>query len=216
MTDIINWLYIFTETIGIPSYAVAIVLLTIIIKLIMYPLTQKQMTSMKKMQQIQPKVKDIQAKYKDKDSQKMQQKIMELYKENNVNPLAGCLPIIVQMPILIALFRSLRNVNFPFINEAHAGFFWIEKLTLSDPLYFLPLLAAASTYMQTRLTTSPTDQTQKIMLYAMPLFIGWISTTMPAGLVIYWIMFNLLGYIQQLLVNKQNENEKLKEGVAKK
>ena len=214
MTSLINWLYGVTVSLGIPSYALAIIILTILIKIVLFPLTQKQMTSMRKMQEIQPKIKELQERYKKKDPQKMQQKMMELYKEHNVNPMAGCLPILVQMPILIALFRALSNKDFPFVDETHAGFIWIEKLTQIDPLYILPILAAVTTYMQTRLTTSPTDQTQKIMLYTMPIFIGWISTTVPAGLVLYWVMFNILGYAQQLLVNKQTE--RTKEGVAEK
>ena len=214
MTSIINWLYGVTATMGVPSYALAIIILTVLIKVVLFPLTQKQMTSMKKMQAIQPKIKEMQEKYKKKDPQKLQQKTMELYKEHNVNPMAGCLPILVQMPILIALFRALSNKEFPFIDPSHAGFFWIDKLTHVDPFYILPVLAAVTTYMQTSLTTSPTDQTQKIMLYTMPLFIGWISTTVPAGLVLYWVMFNTLGYAQQLLVNKQTEQAK--EGVAEK
>jgi len=214
MTGLINWLYGFTASVGLPSYALAIIILTVLIKIVLFPLTQKQMSSMRKMQQIQPKIKEIQERYRKKDPQKMQQKMMELYKEHNVNPMAGCLPILVQMPVLIALFRALANPDFPFKNEAHAGFFWIDKLTHVDPYYILPVLAAATTYMQTRLTTSPTDQTQKIMLYTMPVFIGWISTTVPAGLVLYWVIFNILGYAQQLLVNKQTEQ--VKEGVADK
>lgn len=214
MTSLINWLYNFTDIIGVPSYALAIILLTLLIKIVLFPLTQKQMTSMRKMQEIQPKLKEVQERYKKKDPKKMQQKMMELYKEHNVNPAAGCLPILVQMPILIALFRSLNNTNFPFINETHAGFFWIDKLTHVDHLFILPVLAALTTYLQTRLTTSPTDQTQKMMLYTMPLFIGWISTTVPAGLVLYWAAFNALGYAQQLFVNKQIRQAK--EGVAEK
>lgn len=214
MTWLINWLYGITGSIGFPSYALAIIILTVLIKIVLFPLTHKQMTSMRKMQEIQPKIKELQEKYKKKDPQKMQQKMMELYKQHNVNPMAGCLPVLIQMPVLIALFRALSNKNFPFVDEAHAGFFWIDKLTHVDPYYILPVLAALTTYMQTRLTTSPTDQTQKIMLYTMPVFIGWISTTVPAGLVLYWVVFNILGYAQQLLVNKQTEQAK--EGVAEK
>lgn len=214
MTQLIHWLYGLTVSLGIPSYALAIVLLTLLIKIVLFPLTQKQMVSMRKMQQIQPKIKEIQEKYRKKDPQKMQQKMMELYREHNVNPMAGCLPVLIQMPILIALFRALSNKNFNFINDQHAGFFWIEKLNMVDPYFILPVLAAVTTYMQTRLTTSPTDQTQRIMLYTMPIFIGWISTTVPSGLVLYWIVFNILGYAQQLLVNKQTEEAK--EGVAEK
>lgn len=201
MTSLTHWLYGLTVQIGLPSYALAIIILTILIKAVLFPLTQKQMVSMRRMTEIQPKIKAIQDKYKGKDPQKMQQKIMEIYKENNVNPMAGCLPILIQMPILIALFRSLLKIEF--LDTTHAGFFWIPILSSTDPLYILPVLAALTTFMQTKLTTSTTDQTQRMMLYMMPLFIGWFSTQMPSGLVLYWVMFNILGFAQQFLVNKQ-------------
>lgn len=212
MTSLTHWLYGLTVQLGIPSYALAIIILTILIKAVLFPLTQKQMTSMRRMTEVQPKIKEIQDKYKSKDPQKMQQKIMEVYKENNVNPAAGCLPILVQMPILIALYRSLLKIEF--LDATHAGFFWIPILSQTDPYYILPVLAAVTTFMQTRLTTSSTDQTQRMMLYMMPLFIGWISTTIPSGLVLYWVMFNLLGFAQQILVNKQLQQTK--EGASAK
>lgn len=212
IVSIIHWLYGLTVGIGVPSYALAIIVLTVLIKLILYPLTQKQMVSMRQMQKIQPLLKEVQEKYKKKDPQKMQQKMMEIYKENNINPLAGCLPILIQMPILIALFRALNDKNFYFINEAHAGFLWIDKLNQVDPLYILPVLAGLSTYLLSSLTTASTDQTQKIMLYSMPFLIVIISTNVPAGLVLYWVIFNLLSYVQQFFINKQLDESK--EGVA--
>lgn len=202
MSSLIDWLYNATISAGIPNYGIAIILLTVLIKLVMFPLTQKQMVSMRRMSEIQPKIKEIQEKYKSKDPQKMQQKIMEIYKENNVNPLAGCLPILVQMPILIALYQALYK--FDFLNHAHAKFLWVADLSRVYPISFtnpenllLPLLAGGTTYLQTKLTTSSTDQTQRMMLYMMPFFIGWICTTVPAGLALYWTTFNVLGFAQQ-------------------
>lgn len=213
ISGLINYLYNFTISMGIPSYALAIIILTVLIKLVLYPLNQKQMVSMKGMQEVQPKVKEIQERYKNKDPQKMQQKIMEVYKENNVNPMSGCLPILVQMPILIALYRAL--LEFEFINNEHASFLWIANLSdKGDPFFILPLLAGATTYLQTKLTTSSTDQTQRMMLYMMPVFIAWICTTVPAGLALYWTVFNLLGFGQQLIVNRQIEQ--VKEGAPSK
>ncbi|RYD05616.1 hypothetical protein N752_08440 [Desulforamulus aquiferis] len=120
MTALMNWLYSLTVSIGLPSYALAIVILTVIIKVALYPLSKKQMQSMVMMQKLAPEIKAIQEKYKTKDPQKMQQLIMELYKQHNVNPMAGCLPLLVQMPILIALYRAL--FDFPFLNPEHAHF----------------------------------------------------------------------------------------------
>ncbi len=219
MAALINLLYNATAGIGLPNYGLAIILLTVIIKIILFPLTQKQMISMRKMAEVQPQIKKIQEKYKGKDPQKMQQKLMEIYKENDINPMAGCLPILVQMPILIALYRAL--FDFDFINQAHAKFLWVEDLSKVYPISFtqpenllLPFLAGITTYMQTRLTTSTGDQTQKVMLYMMPVFIGWICTTVPAGLALYWTMFSILSFAQQYLVNKQIKQ--LKEGAPSK
>ncbi|WP_104371043.1 YidC/Oxa1 family membrane protein insertase [Desulfocucumis palustris] len=209
MTSLMNMLYHLTLTLGIGSYGLAIILLTIIIKLVLYPLSLKQMKSMTMMQKLAPKIKEIQDKYKGKDPQKMQQKIMELYKEHNVNPAAGCLPLLIQMPILIALYRAL--LGFKYADPEHASFLWIGNLSnvyhlnqfMSNPtVVLIPLLAGLTTYFQTRMTTNSQDQTQKMMLYTMPVFIAWITTTVPAGLGVYWVTFNLMGIIQQYFVNK--------------
>lgn len=202
MTWLLNNLYYLTGSIGIPSYALAIILLTIVIKAALYPLTQKQMKSMLGMQQIQPKIKEIQEKWKNKDPKKMQEEIMKLYKEHNINPAAGCLPLLIQMPILIALYRSL--FTFPYENPAHATFFWLHNLTDKDPLFILPVLAGVTTYLQSKMTTMSNDPTQKMMLYTMPVFIGWISATVPAGLALYWVVFNIASIVQQYFINKQN------------
>lgn len=201
MTWLLNLLYNFTVVIGLPNYGLAIILLTILIKLVLYPLTQKQMKSMLAMQQLQPKIKEIQEKWKSKDPKKAQEQVMLLYKENNVNPAAGCLPLLIQMPILIALYRSL--FGFQYANTAHASFIWLQNLSDKDPYYILPVLAGVTTYLQSKLTTTSNDPTQKMMLYTMPVFIGWISATVPAGLALYWATFNVASAVQQYFVNKQ-------------
>lgn len=201
MTWLLNLLYNFTVVIGLPNYGLAIILLTIVIKLVLYPLTQKQMKSMLAMQQLQPKIKEIQDKWKSKDPKKAQEQVMQLYKENNVNPAAGCLPLLIQMPILIALYRSL--FGFQYANTAHASFIWLQNLSDKDPYYILPVLAGVTTYLQSKLTTTSNDPTQKMMLYTMPVFIAWISATVPAGLALYWATFNVASAVQQYFVNKQ-------------
>jgi len=201
MTWLLNWLYQITDSLGVANYGIAIILLTVLIKMVLYPLTNKQMKSMLAMQKLQPKVKEIQDKWKDRDPEKMQQMIMDLYKENNVNPAAGCLPLLVQMPILFALYRSLYD--FPYVNEAHASFIWVSNLSATDSLYILPLLAGVTTYFQSKMTTMSNEPTQKMMLYTMPIFIAWISASVPAGLALYWVVFNIVGIIQQYFINKQ-------------
>lgn len=201
-SDFIQLIYQFTVSIGVPSYGLAIIFITIIIKTVLFPLTQKQMKSMRGMQEIQPEMKYLQEKYKD-EPELMQKKLMALYKEKGVSPFGGCLPLVVQMPIFIAFYQSL--IKFKFAVAEHASFLWIPTLGQPDPYYILAVLAAATTYLQQRISMVDTkDPTQKTMLYMMPIFMAWITLSMPAGLPLYWVMFNILGILQQLLVNKQN------------
>lgn len=201
-SDFIQLMYQFTVGIGVPSYGLAIIFITIIIKAALFPLTQKQMKSMRGMQEIQPEMRYLQEKYKDQP-EIMQRKVMELYKEKGVSPFGGCLPLLIQMPIFIAFYQSL--IRFKFAVAEHASFLWIPTLGQPDPYYILAVLAAVTTYLQQRISMVDTqDPTQKTMLYMMPIFMAWITLSMPAGLPLYWVMFNILGILQQLLVNRQN------------
>lgn len=198
--DVIQWMYTLTGQIGLPNYGLAIIFMTITIKLVMFPLTQKQMHSMRSMQQLQPKLKYIQDKYKD-NPQMMQTKTMEMYKEHGVSPFSSCLPLLIQMPIFIAFYQSLLHLEFAVIE--HASFLWIPNIGERDPYFLLALLAAVTTYYQSKLSTvNAQDPTQKTMLYIMPLFMAWIAATLPAGLPLYWVTFNILGILQQLYVNR--------------
>lgn len=201
--------YDVTVSMGIPSYAISIIFFTIILKLLLYPLSYKQMHSMKKMQEIQPQIKEVQQKYK-KNPEKANQMVMEIYKENKVNPMAGCLPLLVQMPILIALFQALRAFEY---KDVGSSFLWIPHLNSPDPYYIIPVLVAVSTYFQSKISTPPTGDsaaasTNKMMLYMMPLMIGYFSLSMPSGLGLYWIMFGVLGIVQQLYINRKPSFQK--------
>lgn len=205
-------MYEFTVQIGVPNYGLAIIFMTIAIKLVLFPLTQRQMHSMRAMQELQPKMKYIQEKYKD-EPQVMQGKLMELYKEHGVSPFSSCLPLLIQMPIFIAFYQSL--LNFQFAVAEHASFLWIPNIGARDPFYLLAVLAAVTTYFQSRLSMVDTkDPTQKSMLYMMPLFMAWIAATMPAGLPLYWVMFNILGILQQLYVNRTSKQTKMDTGTG--
>ncbi|NLB53126.1 MAG: membrane protein insertase YidC [Syntrophomonadaceae bacterium] len=196
-------MYLLTGQMGLPNYGLAIIFMTITIKLVMFPLTQKQMHSMRAMQQLQPKMKYIQDKYKD-NPQMMQTKTMEMYKEHGVSPFSSCLPLLIQMPIFIAFYQSLLHLEFAVVE--HASFLWIPNIGERDPYFLLAVLAAASTYYQSKLSTVNTqDPTQKTMLYIMPLFMAWIAATLPAGLPLYWVTFNILGILQQLYVNRSTQ-----------
>ena len=194
MQMILGAFYSVTSAAGFESYGFPIILLTILIKLVTYPLTVKQVKSMKAMQDIQPKMKKIQEKYKH-DPQMLQQKTGELFREAGVNPLAGCLPLLVQMPILMGMYYALFNFTFP--SAEAAAFFWLPSMSEPDPYYILPVLSAATTFLQQKMTSSEMTGQMKIMMTVMPLFIGWISLTFPSGLVLYWVTMNVVQIVQQ-------------------
>jgi len=212
MTSLLNILYNFSASLGFPNYGIAIILLTILIKTLIYPLTYKQMVSMRKTIDLQPKIKAIQAKHKN-DKEKANAAVMELYKEHKVNPMGGCLPIVVQLPIFWALYSTLRNFKYDPSNLAAHMFlgFDLTKIygfTLT-PHILLPLFAAATTYLQTKLTNpnASTDPTQKTMLYLMPVFFAYISATVPSGLALYWVTMNVVSILQQLYINRKLANQ---------
>ena len=181
------------EGLGVPNYGAAIILLTVVIKILLYPLTVKQIKSMKAMQELQPKMKRIQEQYKG-NPQLMQQEIQKLYESAGVNPFAGCLPMLVQMPILMAVYYALRDMTY----AGDPSFFWISSLSEADPLHVLPILSALSTYVVSSQTMSADGGGQmKAMTYTMPAFIGWISWNFASGLVLYWITMNLVQMVQQ-------------------
>jgi len=191
---ILGAFYTITSSVGLESYGFPIILLTILIKLVTYPLTVKQVKSMKAMQEIQPKMKKIQEKYKN-NPQMLQQKTGELFREAGVNPLAGCLPLLVQMPILMGMYYALFNLAYP--SEAAAVFLWLPSMSDPDPLYILPVLSALTTFIQQKMTSTEMNAQMKIMMTVMPLFIGWISLNFPSGLVLYWVTMNLVQIAQQ-------------------
>lgn len=178
------------------SYGIAIILVTLAIRLLLYPLTLSQSKSMAAMKEIQPKLKELQEKYK-QEPQVYQQKTMELYKENKVNPLGGCLPMLVQLPFLWAFFRVLQDIP----TSAETVFLGLWDLSVRDPYFIFPVIAAATTFWQMRQTS--TDPSQKGMMMVMPIMIGVFSINFPAGLVLYWIVSNLFSIGQQAMINKQ-------------
>ena len=199
--QVITFLYTMTQTAGFPNYGIAIVLMTILVKLLLYPITAKQIKSTKAMMEIQPKMKAIQTRYKD-DKVMLNQKLAELYKEEGVNPLAGCLPLIIQMPIMIGIFYGVRDFHY----AGPSGFLWMQSISQPDPMYILPVLSALTTLIQSKQTMPDTSSPQnKIMLYFMPLFIGYISLEFPAGLVLYWVVMNIMQIIQQGIINSKEK-----------
>ena len=203
MSGVLTALYSLTEMLGVPSYGLAIILLTILIKILVYPLTKKQLRSMKAMQRIQPEMQKIQAKYKN-NPQVMQQKMMELYQKEGANPMSGCLPMLIQMPVLMGMYYTLYSFNY---GGAEPSFLWLPSLSETDPMYVLPLLSALTTYltsltMQSNNNAAQQNSQMKILTYIMPVFIGWISLNFPSGLVLYWVTMNVVQIAQQLWINK--------------
>ena len=207
MRTLLTYCYNLTEALGFPSYGIAIIIMTIGIKAILAPLTAKQVKSMKGMQKLQPKMKEIQNKYKN-DPQCAQQEIAKMYKELGVNPLSGCLPLLVQMPFLIAIFYALQG--YPY-DPAYESFLWLPSLGEADHLYILPVLSALSTFVMSKQTaqdaTGAGAGQQKIMQIFMPLFIGYISLNFPSGLVIYWVVSNIFQMIQQFFIYRNDNKE---------
>ncbi|MBP2626767.1 MAG: rane protein insertase, YidC/Oxa1 family [Firmicutes bacterium] len=192
LQDLLTFFYGVTVSMGMANYGIAIILITLAIKLVLYPLTVKQVKGMKAMQELQPKMKELQEKYKG-NPEKLNKEMAILYKESGVNPLSGCLPLLVQMPILMGIFFAIRDYHY-----AHVpNFLWIADLSGPDPLYILPILSAATTYIQQKQTSTDSNQQTKMMMNLMPLFIGYISITFPGGLVLYWVMSNIFQIAQQ-------------------
>ncbi len=202
----LEFCYKMTEDLGFPSYGIAIIVLTIIIKTLLLPLALKQIRSMKAMQAIQPEMQKIQKKYKN-DPQKLREEMGKLYKENGASPLSGCLPLLIQMPFLVSIYYALQGFAY---DPAHESFLWLESLAVPDETYILPVLSAASTFIISWQTT-PKDapSNQKTMLLMMPIMIGWMSLNFPSGLVIYWIVCNLYQLVQQTIMYRDEMVERL-------
>lgn len=181
----------------IPNYGIAIILVTILIRLITFPLQYKSFKSMKKMQGIQPELAKIKEKYKD-EPQKMQKETMDLFKKAGANPLSGCLPLLLQMPFFFAIYRVLYSS----VELVGAPFFgWIHDLSIHDPFYILPVLMAAAMFAQQKLTPTTTmDPTQAKIMMFMPIIFAFIMKSLPAGLVLYILVSTTVGILQQMLV----------------
>ena len=209
----------------IPNYGLVIIVFSILIKLLLYPLTKKSYQSMREMQRIQPLMTELRAKYKD-DPQRLNKEMMKLYKEHGVNPMGGCLPMLLQMPLLFALFIVFRSTiqlrGAPFIPG------WINDLSRSEGLWhlpislpfygnefnILPILMAITMIFQSKMTTQ--DPKQKAMIYIMPIFMLLIFNTLPSGLNLYYTMFNLLTIIQQIFINRGSKETEVAVATAGK
>ena len=205
-----TWLHKYVK-----NYGIVIIVITVIIKIIFWPLTAKSYKSMKNMQKLQPKIMALREKYKD-DRQKMNQEMMGLYRTYKVNPMGGCLPMVIQIPVFIALYRLLDYS----LELRHAPFaLWITDLSAPDRLLHfdfkiplmdaptgipvLTLLMGASMLIQQKMTPTPGDPMQARMMMLLPVFFTFIFINFPAGLVLYWLTNNILSVAQQTIINKR-------------
>ncbi len=178
----------------IPNYGVAIILLTLLVRLILYPLTLNQTKSMAKMQKLQPKLKDLQDRYRD-DPQKMNEEVMKLYTKEKVNPLGGCLPLLLQLPVIMALYNTFRIA----VELRKSSFLWMSDLSKGDPYLILPIAIAALMLYQQGM--SQMDPQQKQTMAFMPMMMFVITWSLPSGLLVYWFASSVLGLLQQLQTN---------------
>lgn len=180
------------------NYGIAIIIITLILKVIFFPLTHKSYKSMKDMQKLQPKMVALKEKFKN-DRDAMNKAVMELYRDNKVNPMGGCLPMIVQIPVFFALYKALMFS----IELRHAPFiFWITDLADKDPYYVTPVIMGVTMFIQQKMTPSQMDPIQQKMMLALPVVFTFMFLSFPSGLVLYWLVNNILTIGQQMYINK--------------
>jgi YidC/Oxa1 family membrane protein insertase len=205
------WLLSKIQTV-VQNWGVAIILLTILIKAAFFKLSATSYRSMAQMRELAPRLQSMKEKFGD-DRQKMQVAMMELYKKEKINPLGGCLPIVIQIPVFIALYWVLLGS----VELRHAPFFgWIHDLSAIDPFYILPILMGATMIIQTRLNPKPTDPIQAKVMTWMPVVFSVFFFFFPAGLVLYWLVNNILSIAQQWYINKTIHAETLAKKVVNK
>jgi YidC/Oxa1 family membrane protein insertase len=183
----------------VQNWGLAIILVTVVIKAVFFPLSAASYRSMANMRRVAPKLQELKERYGD-DRQKMSQEMMSLYQKEKINPLGGCLPILVQMPVFIALYwvllESVEIRQAPFM-------LWIVDLSVKDPFFILPILMGVTMFIQTSLNPTPPDPTQAKVMKMMPIMFTFFFMFFPAGLVLYWLVNNILSIAQQWYINKQ-------------
>lgn len=191
---------------GVPWW-LSIAILTVIVRSLLFPLTIKQVKSMRAMQDLKPEMDRIRAKYKD-NRQKQQEEIMKLYQERQVNPLGGCFPILVQMPIFIAMFWIIQDFEQEHPDFTSGGMLWFTDLSASDPYYILPVLSAVTMLAASEITAKNIDPQQRWLMRIVPVGIIVFIYYFPAGLFIYWITSNLVTLVQNYLIYNHGPGKK--------
>jgi YidC/Oxa1 family membrane protein insertase len=219
-----NGLIFLYNAIPFHDFGVAIILLTILIRLLVYPLNQKAINSQAEMNKLQPKIKDVQQKFKD-DKVKQSQALMDLYKEHKINPASGCLPILIQLPILFALYKVFwnglnpdnLNILYSFVSRPEQiNSMFLGFIDLAKNNYAMAIMAGVLTFFQSKMMmTTQTNTSEKNdfaammtkqMLYIMPIMTIFIAWKLPAGLSLYWVVITLFGIVQQYIILKKKKN----------
>ncbi|OEH91986.1 YidC family membrane integrase SpoIIIJ [Bacillus solimangrovi] len=213
----LSWLITYVANMFNESYGLSIIIVTILIRLVLLPLMIKQTQSSKAMQQIQPELQELRKKYSSKDKktqQKLQEETMKLFQSHGVNPLAGCFPLLIQMPILIAFYHAIMRTS---EIKSHS-FLWFS-LGDPDPFYILPIVAAVTTFLQQKLIMAGTEgqnPQMAMMLWMMPIMIGFFALTFPSALALYWVVGNIFMIIQTILIKSPVKTVSKETGGAKK
>jgi YidC/Oxa1 family membrane protein insertase len=208
---LMNWIYGF-----VPNYGVVIILLTVVSKVLFYPLTVKSMRSMKAMQALQPHINNLRNKYRS-DPRKLQEETLALYRKHNVNPMGGCLPMVAQVPIFYALYLALdvsvelQNAEFLCFGRMFGVSLWICDLAKHDPTYVLPVLMGISMFAQQRMTPTVGDPRQAKMMLIMPFIFTFMFLNLPSGLVLYWFVSNVLQILQQWWMDRPRRMSEAKD-----
>lgn len=214
----------FHNSLGLPWW-ISIALLTVVVRTLLFPLTVKQVRSMRAMQDLRPEMERVRAQFRD-NRQRQQEELMKLYQERKVNPLGGCLPILVQMPIFIGIFYVIRKfggykvgdkVVPPLYDSFHdGGILWFQNLSAADPYLLLPIISALTMLAATEITAKNIDPQQRWMMRILPLGITVFLYTFPAGLFVYWITSNLVTLVQNFVIYNYGPGRKSPEAETNK
>jgi YidC/Oxa1 family membrane protein insertase len=197
MRLLLDWLFNATG-----NYGLAIILMTLLLRVVLFPLTAKGMRANFKMQEIQPEIKELQKKFK-KDPDQLNRATTELWKKNGVNPFAGCITMLIQLPVIFGFIGALREYEF----VGNPAFLWIPHLGQSDPIYILPVLAAIGTYVQSKITTPTTDKSMQTMTYMFPVMVLAFGFKMPAAFTLYWVFSSVFSVAERYLIVRPTPKE---------
>jgi YidC/Oxa1 family membrane protein insertase len=213
LTGVVGDALEFFYSMGAPWW-LSIIILTVIVRTLLFPLTVKQVKSMRAMQDLRPEMERIRAKYKD-NKQKQQEEIMKLYQESGVNPFGSCLPLLVQLPIFITMFYVIKDFGYTHPDFTSGGILWFQDLSVQDPFYVLPILSAVTMLAASEITSKHIDPQQRWLMRTLPVVFTVFLLTFPAGLFMYWITSNLVTLVQNYVIYNHGPGRKPPEERAK-